>query len=141
MRGVHVLYGVSTALGIPAIYVYTRGREGRPENLAYGSASLFVAALAIMPLSTLFIGVDLQGVNSMGYLALGYAALVGTFGFMLLSFHNVQRFGATAESMTLYVIPVVSGLGGVLVLGEQITAGMMTGIVLIGTGITLINRR
>jgi hypothetical protein len=45
-RGLHVLYGVITALGIPAIYVYTRGREGRAENLAYGSASLIVALLA-----------------------------------------------------------------------------------------------
>ena len=45
-RGVHMLYGVMTALGIPAVFVYTRGREGRAENLAYGSAALFVAALA-----------------------------------------------------------------------------------------------
>ena len=45
-RGLHVLYGVVTALGIPAVYVYTRGREGRAENLAYGSAVLIVALLA-----------------------------------------------------------------------------------------------
>jgi hypothetical protein len=45
-RSIHVLYGFVTALGIPAIYVYTRGREGRAENLAYGSASLIVALLA-----------------------------------------------------------------------------------------------
>jgi hypothetical protein len=45
-RGVHVLYGVVTALGIPAIYVYTRGRDGRAENLAYGSMTLIVALLA-----------------------------------------------------------------------------------------------
>jgi hypothetical protein len=45
-RGLHVLYGVITALGIPAIFVFTRGREGRAENLAYGSASLIVALLA-----------------------------------------------------------------------------------------------
>jgi hypothetical protein len=44
-RWVHVLYGVTTALGIPAVYVYTRGREGRAENLAYGCAALIVALL------------------------------------------------------------------------------------------------
>jgi hypothetical protein len=37
---------VVTALGIPAIYVYTRGRDGRAENLAYGSMTLIVALLA-----------------------------------------------------------------------------------------------
>ena len=51
-RGVHVIYGVVTALGIPAIYVYTRGREGRAENLAYGSASLIVALLAYRAIIT-----------------------------------------------------------------------------------------
>ena len=51
-RGVHILYGVMTALGIPAVFVYTRGREGRAENLAYGSAALFVAALAVRAVVT-----------------------------------------------------------------------------------------
>jgi hypothetical protein len=51
-RGVHVLYGVVTALGIPAVYVYTRGREGRAENLAYGSAALLVAILAYRAIIT-----------------------------------------------------------------------------------------
>jgi hypothetical protein len=45
-RWVHVIYGVTTGLGIPAVYVYTKGRDGRPENLAYGSAALIVALLA-----------------------------------------------------------------------------------------------
>jgi hypothetical protein len=51
-RGVHILYGVVTALGIPAVYVYTRGREGRAENLAYGSAVLIVALLAYRAIIT-----------------------------------------------------------------------------------------
>jgi hypothetical protein len=51
-RGAHVLYGVVTALGIPAVYAYTRGREGRAENLAYGSASLLVALLAMRAIVT-----------------------------------------------------------------------------------------
>jgi hypothetical protein len=51
-RGIHVLYGAVTALGIPAIYVFTRGREGRAENLAYGSATLIVALLAFRAVVT-----------------------------------------------------------------------------------------
>jgi hypothetical protein len=51
-RGVHVLYGVVTAMGIPAIYTYTRGREGRAENLAYGSVALIVALLAYRAIVT-----------------------------------------------------------------------------------------
>ena len=51
-RGVHVLYGVVTALGIPAVYVCTRGREGQAENLAYGSAALIVALLTFQAIVT-----------------------------------------------------------------------------------------
>jgi hypothetical protein len=51
-REIHILYGFVTALGIPAVYVYTRGREGRPENLAYGSAALIVALLAYRAVTT-----------------------------------------------------------------------------------------
>jgi drug/metabolite transporter (DMT)-like permease len=132
-----VLLSIFTISGLA---IYTRKFMRDLDTFDVSSIRILVAALAIMPLSALFVGIDLQGVNGMGYLALGYAALVGTFAFMLLSFYNIQRFGATAESMTLYVIPVVSGLGGVLMLGEQITAGMVTGVGLIAVGITLINR-
>ena len=45
-QGIHMLYGVVAAVGIPAVYVGTRGREGRKESLAYGIAALAVALLA-----------------------------------------------------------------------------------------------
>jgi hypothetical protein len=51
-RWVHVLYGLVTALGIPAVFLYTRGREGRAENLAYGSVVLLVALLAYRAIIT-----------------------------------------------------------------------------------------
>jgi hypothetical protein len=51
-RGIHILYGVVTAMGIPAVYVYTRGREGRAENLAYGSAALIVGLLVYRAIVT-----------------------------------------------------------------------------------------
>lgn len=51
-RGIHILYGVVTALGIPAVYTYTQGRGGRAENLAYGSAALIVALLAYRAVTT-----------------------------------------------------------------------------------------
>ena len=45
-QGIHLFYGVVAAVGIPAVYVGTRGREGRRESLAYGIAALVVALLA-----------------------------------------------------------------------------------------------
>ena len=43
--GVHVIYGAVPALGIPAVYVVTRGREGRGASLAYGIVALVLAWL------------------------------------------------------------------------------------------------
>lgn len=41
----HILYGVISALGIPAAFAFTRGRETRSEMVVYGASMLFVAAL------------------------------------------------------------------------------------------------
>jgi drug/metabolite transporter (DMT)-like permease len=79
-------------------------------------------------------------VTLQGYTALFYAAVAGNFAGMFLAFYNVKRFGATAAAMTDYVIPVVAGLGGILLLGEQITRGMIGGMLLVAAGLTLINR-
>jgi drug/metabolite transporter (DMT)-like permease len=121
--------------------IYSRKYMRHYDSLDVASIRMLVATLAIMPIAILFIGIDLQSVNAQGYFALVFAALVGNFGGMFLAFYNVKRFGATAAAMTDYIIPIVAGLGGVLILGEQITMGMVIGMGLIALGIALINRR
>ncbi len=101
---------------------------------------LFVAALIVMPLSLLLAGFDLTQVTQIGYVALIYAAVVGTFGGMLLFVYNIKKFGATASAMSAYIIPVVAVILGVLFLGETVTAVMLAGMVLIIMGIAIINR-
>ncbi len=124
-----------------AMTVYTRRWMRGFDSFQITSVRMFVATLVVMPLSLLLVGFDLSQVTWQGYTALGYGALIGTFfGFWLL-IHVVQRFGATAAATTLYLSPVVTGLGGVLVLGETITVGMAAGIVLIAAGIALLRQR
>ena len=121
--------------------IYARKFMQEFDAFDVASVRMFAASLTVMPLSILFVGMNLKAVNGQGYFALFYAALVGTFSGMLLAFYLVKRFGATTQAMSLYVIPVVAGLGGVLILGEQITSGMLAGMALIVLGITLINQR
>jgi drug/metabolite transporter (DMT)-like permease len=80
-------------------------------------------------------------VNNQGYAALLYAAFVGTFAGMMLAFYNIQRFGATASAVTAYIIPIVAMFGGVLLLDETITRGMILGMGLIVAGVAIINQR
>lgn len=111
------------------------------ETFDVASVRMWVAALAIIPISLLLEGFDLSQVTGQGYGALLYAAFVGTFAGMMLAFYNIQRFGATASAVTAYIIPIVASLGGVLILGETITTGMLLGMALIVGGVAIINER
>ena len=51
-RGVHLLYGLVSALAIPAVYAYTRGREERSEMLMYGVATMVTVALVVRAIMT-----------------------------------------------------------------------------------------
>jgi drug/metabolite transporter (DMT)-like permease len=105
------------------------------------STQIFIATLIVLPLSALFIGIDLQNVNIQGYFSLVYSALVGTFIGFILYFYTIKQFGATQAAMTNYVVPVAASLGGVLLLDEKITVGMLIGMGIIILGILLINYR
>ncbi len=121
--------------------IFARRYMGNLDAFDVASVRMWVAALVVMPLSLALVGLDLSRVTAQGYGALIYAALVGTFAGMLLAFYNIQRFGATASALTAYVIPVVTSVAGVIVLGETISATMMLGMALIIGGIVLINQR
>lgn len=121
--------------------IYARKYLREFDAFDVASARMIIAAFVVMPLSLILIGFDLRAVTVQGYLALGYAALIGTFSGMMLAFYIIQRFGATASAMTAFVIPVVATLGGVLILREQITVGILAGLMLIIAGITIINQR
>ena len=135
-------YGL-VALGIlsgSSMTIYARRYMRNYNFFDVSSVRMFTATLTIVPLSVLVVGVDLSSVDGRGYTALLYAALAGTFFGMMLSFYNIKRFGATAASMPMYIIPVVATLGGALVLGERITGGMLVGMALIAAGIALITK-
>ncbi len=120
--------------------IFARKNMRAMDSFDVSSIRMWIAAVVVLPLSFLLVGFDLSMVNGEGYFALGWAALAGTFLGMMTSFYITKRFGATASSMTAYVIPVVATLGGALMLDEKITWGIVTGMVLIIGGIALINR-
>jgi drug/metabolite transporter (DMT)-like permease len=121
--------------------IYARKYMRDMDAFDVASVRMWVAALAVMPLSLVLVGFDLSQVTRSGYGALLYAAFVGTFAGMMLAFYNIQRFGATASAVTAYIIPIVATFGGVLLLDETITRGMILGMGLIVGGVAIINQR
>ncbi len=90
-------------------------------------------------LSLLIFGFDFSRVNSIGVGVLLYAAVVGTFAAHLLNVHINQKYGATTISVTNYIIPIVSNIGGVILLDEEITWVTSLGMLLIIGGIFVMN--
>jgi drug/metabolite transporter (DMT)-like permease len=119
--------------------IYARKYMSELDTLDVTGIRMMAGALVLMPISLLIKGFDVSRVNYQGVVALIFAAIVGTFVGFLLSFYNIQRFGATAAVMTAYVVPVVAGVIGFIFLDEQITLGMVASIVLIILGVWLIN--
>lgn len=121
--------------------IFIRKRMQQFTAFDVTAVRLTVAGITIMPLALLLRGFDLSQVTNSGWLSLIYTALFGAFAAQIVAFTITKRFGATAFSLTSYIIPVVAGTIGVLWLDERITPWMMLGLVLIGGGILLINGR
>ncbi len=118
--------------------IYARKYLRDYDAFDVGSVRLFSTAIAMIPFTLLTVGFDLSAVDSAGIVGLLYAAVVGTFIGFMLSFYTIKRFGATPAVMTTYVIPIVAGVGGVLLLDEEITGIMVVGMIVIASGIALI---
>jgi len=132
---------VTVAMVFSAVMIiYARKYLRGYDAYDVGSIRIFTTALAVTPFSLLTVGFDVSAVDGAGVLALLYSAVVGTFLGLLLSFYNIKRFGATPAVMTTYIIPIVAGIGGVLLLGEEITGTMLVGMVIIVGGIALLQQ-
>ena len=129
------------AIGIVSssiMVIYARRSLSAYDAFDVGSVRLFVTALVMMPLSMLLVGFDLSAMDAAGMAGLVYAAVVGTFLGFMLSFYSIKRFGATPTVMTTYIIPIVAGAGGVLLLDEEITSTMLMGMLVIVAGVALL---
>ncbi len=130
---------VVTSMGFTSVMViYARKALRGYDAWDVGSIRLFTTALVGLPFALLTVGFDVSRVDGAGLLVLGYAALVGTFLAFMLSFYNIKRFGATASVMVSYVVPIVAGITGVLLLDEEITGTMLAGMAVIVAGVALL---
>ena len=50
--GMHILYGIVGLLGIPAVYVFTKGRDGQREMILYAAIMLFNTGIFLRAIAT-----------------------------------------------------------------------------------------
>jgi drug/metabolite transporter (DMT)-like permease len=135
----YVLVMGANVSGAAAI-IYARLTMNDLDALDVASVRVWSAMALMLPVGLLAAGLNLSAVTVTGYAVLGYAAFFGTFLAMLLEVSIIQRFGATATAMASNFTPIVVLISGALLLGEQITPGMIGAMVLIVGGVTLLTR-
>ncbi len=120
--------------------IYVRKYMQGMDTVSVATIRVILAALLVMPLAYSVHGLDFSQVNMQSLVALGWAALAGTFLAVWVAFDVIQRFGATAGALATYITPIVASIGGVLLLDERISAGMLCGMAMILMGIFFINQ-
>ena len=123
---------------LSAIYIRKFMRQVSSFDLA--GIQTFAAAGWVLPVMIFSSSGHLEGVNWQAYTALVYGVVFSSLMGALIYFYTIQRFGAILSALSHYVTSVVATLGGVLLLGEQITFTILAEIVVVRLGIGLVNR-
>ncbi len=134
------LFAGAAILSGSVMTIYARRKLQGFDSFDTASIRMWIATLTVFPLSTIFVGYDFSAVDMQGVGAVFYAAFVGTFCGFMVQLYTITRFGAVPASMVTYIIPLVTGIGGILILGESFTPLMVVGVAIIVSGITLVQQ-
>jgi len=105
---------------------------GKPLVHKYGSASTTIMAGLIgtammLPLLSQSFFTQVSALSSLGWASVLYLSLLSTVFGYLMFYALVSRGAVTRLSIQLYLIPVVSVIGGALLLNEPITVSVAVG--------------
>jgi drug/metabolite transporter (DMT)-like permease len=114
----------------------------RPASRKYGALQVACLAMAISALPMpLFVGQDfpqtLAGMGTMSWLAVGFVVVFGTFLATSAWNYALGHMESSIAGVFLYVQPVVAAIGGILILGENLTWPLFAGGALIILGVAI----
>ncbi len=131
---------IAAAMCYAATTVYAH-RFIRSRPAVSSAATLLVASVIILPFALVLDTPWRLEPSALSLAAVALLGIVGTGIATLIYFRLIRGAGATFTSTINYLIPPVSVLWGVLLLGESPTPRMAGAMVLILAGIGLINRK
>jgi uncharacterized membrane protein len=99
-------------------------------NLVVGTTCVWIAVM-------LGGGLGHPTVAGIAYFAL--AGLIGTFGGRLLRFISIETVGASLSAALINLSPLMASVLAIIVLGEQVTAPIVVGTLVIVAGTTLLS--
>ena len=135
-RTVHLVALVAAFSSAGATIFIRQGLRGSSPfagfwiNLAVGTVGLWAAVLATGGVGR---------VSAAGLALFGLAGLVGTVGGRLLRFVSIEKIGVSISAALTNLNPLISSGLAILVLGERVTASIVTGTVVIVLGTVLLS--
>lgn len=132
-----VFSGISLEV-VNTMFVRLRMKEYDPMEVT--AIRILVGGVVVLVATVVAGDFSLAQVTRAGLLSMLYAALIGALAGQFMAFYIQRRFGATAFSLTAFIVPVVATFFGALLLGEIVTPAITVGVVLIGAGLFQLNR-
>ncbi|KKQ36776.1 MAG: hypothetical protein US55_C0053G0011 [Candidatus Levybacteria bacterium GW2011_GWC2_37_7] len=124
--------------------VYSKKKLESFSPLVVTSAFIWITCFALLPLSL----TDLiaypnwwQNLTFSGVLSLGYVSIVSTVLVYLLNQYAIKHGGSVLASMQFYLFPVFAYLSAFLLLGEQLTLGLVVGGTLALLGVYIATKK
>lgn len=134
------LWAVLIALAAAALYgasaVFSKRNAGGIAPLALATGSQLGAAILLLPLALAF--PPSAAPTAIEWLNVVALALFSSALAFILYFHLIDSIGPVKTLSVNYLTPVFGVAGGVLALGEPLTANLLGGMALILIGLTLV---
>lgn len=118
---------------------YAKRYAGRYDPLEITGLQFSLSAVILIPAMLLFEGMP-SSLTAPGWALVLYMAIASTFLPFYLFYRLVESAPITTVSLVGYLVPLVSLVAGVLLLGEQIESGIIIGGALILTGMIITDR-
>ncbi len=118
---------------------YAKRYAGQYDPIEITGIQFGLSAALLIPVMLVFEGIP-SALTAPGWALILYMAVASTFMPFYLYYRLLQSMPATTVSLVGYLVPLVSLVGGVLLLGEQIETGIVIGGALILTGMVITDR-
>lgn len=118
--------------------VLTKRMQNSYSPFEISSVFIFVTTIALLPLSFYELTVYGQwwkNIAGSGLLSMAYVVFLTTIASYILNQYAIKHGGVIFYSMVFYLTPVFGFLAAYLLLGEQLTTGLILGCILILVGI------
>jgi drug/metabolite transporter (DMT)-like permease len=118
---------------------YAKRYAGQYDPIEITGLQFSLSAVVLIPAMLVFEGIP-HSLTTPGWALILYMAIASTFLPFYLYYRLLESMPVTTVSLIGYLVPLVSLIGGVLLLGEQIEAGIVIGGALILAGMIITDR-